>query len=972
MSAFGQTTGQSAQPASSAPSLFGGLNAQTPAQQASGGLFGNASQPQQQTTSQFGNAAGGQTQQAPATSLFGGAQTQQTSAPSLFSGANANTNNQPQTTAAQPAAQNAQQQQAQPSAQQASGAYFDSLLEQSRKRAHGDTTLEELPSLQLGLGDLRDRIKRFVPAAADRGALEGRAHYLLAGSGVDPSTTVRDLSFFDTRKPQNAQQAVPADTDVESYIANLRTQTTLSMIAEGISRSVRDFDTFLEENTSIEWEAQRKRIYQHFGIKSRVEDPATLSRSAAGASGGFCRSRRSRFGASQSTFANKSAMHKSVIGSVGPVASTMTRSPFSDSESKSSSYQIGAMTGTDRTSRMKEGQFIEKVQSLNSARIHKEAYPILHAFADVESQNRSEHADHTLGAYKALVEIVGEHPESKAMSDPDVTKERQFAKAWVEDAANSATAITLRKRILAGAGRYLEKECFKSMETLLAKNPREANLGGIPNVLAKVKAYVRLRAQRKDLAPDVTGLQTVGDDYIWAIVFYLLRTGHVKEAAEYVQSNTVLFRTIDRYFYQYISAYHSSPDKRLPADLQNRINNEYSQRFRIAPENSIDPFRMACYKVIGRCDLSDMNTPGLRFEMFDWVWLLVTLAREVNVVDEYAGAVFTLSNVQKHVKDLGEKHSENKDAKGPLFFLQILCGLFEEAINSISGSDYADALHFAIGLDYYGLLRVSDPETAEGGLLTLSATGRPQINFAMMAGYYTRAFRAANVVAAVDYVTLICLNGDLEGDAGRRQVQTCHEGLRELVLESREFTKLLGDMQLDGMRVKGAIEEKMPLLKLADTDDFMRTVIIQAASIANDNGRITDAVLLYHLAEEYDNVMAITNNALSDAVRTQIGEEGISFQSARPRPEQSQNGHQPSALSLTSVEDPVQLAQSIMHIYGKKQMYNSKISNINRATCNILMAMNNAKNCVATQNWTGALDVSVTPNKLCYSATNIL
>ena len=593
MALFGQaTSAQSGQPATSGVSLFAGFGQPKPAQPPTTGLFGNTSQPQQPATSLFGaisSATPAQPQQQ-TTSLFPNpTQTQQATAPHANQTSNQNG------------------QQAQPLTQQ-SGAYFDTLLEKSRKRAHGDTTLDELPSLQLGLGDLRERIKRFVPSTADRGTSDGRAHYLLAASGVDPTNAMRDLSYFDTqsRKAQSTQPAVQTDTDVESYIANLRTQTTLSMIAEGLSRSVRDFDTFLEENTSMEWETQRKRIYQHFGIKPRTDDPfakdgASLGRSTGSETGGFGRSRRSKAGlsigprGSQSGF-GRSAMHKSVIGSVGPVGSVQ-RSPFDDSESKSTVFQPAGIN-TGRTMRMKESKFVEKVQSLNVARLHKEAYPLLHSFSAVEAQNGGEHSDHILAAYNALTEIVGEKPISRGISEPNVPKERQFAKALIEEAPNSSSAIDLRKRILVGAGRYLEKECFKSMEAMLQKNPREANLGGVPNVLSKVKAYVRLRASRKDLAPDVTTLQTLNDDYIWAIVFYLLRTGHVREATEYVQENTVLFRTIDRYFFQYLSAYHSSKDKRLPPDLQNRINNEYSQRFRIAPENSIDPFRMACYKVI--------------------------------------------------------------------------------------------------------------------------------------------------------------------------------------------------------------------------------------------------------------------------------------------------------------------------------------------------------------------------------------
>lgn len=957
MSLFGQTASSANQPTpSQGTSFFSGLNAPKPAQPTSS-PFGNPPQPQQPTASLFGSTATGQSQPQAAQSLFGS---------TLNTGGQQNSNGTLNTQ--QPTDSGRQSQ----GLNQQTGAYFDTLLQKSRKRTHGDNSLEELPSLQLGLGDLRDRIKRLAPPSMTNGA-DGRAHYLLAASGVEPGSAVRDLSQFDSQSKRRdwAPQPTDADTDVDSYITKLQTQTTLSMIAEGLSRSARDFDRFLEENASMEWDSQRNRIYQHFGIKSRAEERATKNGDPTiNGSGGFGRSRRNKSTRSEEnrnldslsgSAYQRQSMQRSVIGTVGPVGS-LQQSLATDLEGKAPAYTTSSSMPSGRLLREKEIKFAEKINNLNESRLHKSAYPLLHEFGAVEAQNPGDHTEQILNAYKAVVEIVGEHPDLRSFSEPNVVKERQFASAWTDEAPNSVAAIDLRKRILRGTTRHLEKQCFQTMEGLLAKNPREANLGGIPNVLSKVKAYVRLRASRKDLAPDSTGLQTLDGEAVWAIIFYLLRTGHVQEAADYVHANKNAFRAIDRYFPHYISEYNGNPDRRLPPDMHNRINNEYGQRFRIAPENSVDPFRMSCYKVIGRCGLTEMTFAGLHQDLMDWAWLHFVVAREVNLAEEHAGDVFTLTNVQKSVKDLGDLLAakgpvEQKASSGVYFYLQIICGRFEYAIQSLYEMDYAAALHFAIGLGYYGLLNVSDPITSEGRLLTTSVTDRPQINFAQMIGWYTRDFRAANVTAAVDYLTLICLNGDLPGSIGSQQVLACHESLRGLVLESREFAKLLGDMRLDGQRITGAIEERMKLLHLVDTDDFMRTVIMQAASVADDSGRVTDAVLLYDLAGEYDNVITITNRALSEAVAVEIGEEKSTLTSFRPGPDQGIQG-QRGSLSLTSVEDPVKLAQTITAIYNGKPMYHEKITPINKETCRVLLRMNEAKSKVETQNWTGALDVS--------------
>lgn len=261
---------------------------------------------------------------------------------------------------------------------------------------------------------------------------------------------------------------------------------------------------------------------------------------------------------------------------------------------------------------------------------------------------------------------------------------------------------------------------YQNLESVIARNPREANLGGIPTTINKVRAYIRVRAARKDLAPDGSDLQILEDDHCWVLIFYLLRCGFVKEAAEYVTKKQSSFRAIDRNFITYITGYASSTDRRLSRSVQDRINAEYSQRSRIAPEHSIDPYRMACYKVIGRCELNKRNIDSVGQGVEDWIWLQFNLAREVNRVEEVAGEVFALEEVQQTIKEIGQRHfskgAEGAGGYGIYFFLQILGGMFEEAVAYLYPYSYVAAVHFAIALDFYGLLRVSDFSVSESEL----------------------------------------------------------------------------------------------------------------------------------------------------------------------------------------------------------------------------------------------------------------
>lgn len=880
---------------------------------------------------------------------------------------------------------------------QAGGALFDSLLAKAKKNGDGGDGVEYLPSIQLGLSDLQQRLRKLGPQgrAADRPPLDGRAHYLLAASGVDPGAAVKDLGDFAARAggrvPETRPLAPsPGELDVETYLSNLQAKTTLSMIADGLERSVRDFDSFLEENVNMEWEAQRRRIYDHFGIKPR-EDAAGPKRSSVSTGrddvGGFGRSKRSRNATGgaeapgratqrNSTF-GKSGMLRSVIGSPSRIGSHGAQ--FVDVEMVGhNGLGTGIPSINERFLDDKQRQFIEKIHSLNDSRLMNLSYPIMHEFADVTKRSGDVHAPKIYEAYNAMIEVIGEDPDADPNVPGSTTRQRQFAQSYIHAQSRSPEASELRKRIINGANRYLEKQAFQEAEATIAKSPQEANLGGRPDVISKIRAYIRVLAAKKNLVTENADLQQVQGEYVWAIVFYLLRTGHVNEAAMYVNENQNHFRSIDRTFSSYINSYATSEDRRLKRPMQERCNNEYTQRVRNAPEGSIDPYRMACYKIVGRCELSNRSLEGLRFGIDDWIWLQFNLAREGDRTTELANETYGLADLQANVQEIGNKHFAAKsgaagdDANGSFsmfFFLQILAGMYEAAVAYLYSFSRTDAVHFAIALEYYGLLRPADAMSVANELKSFNTKGVMQINFAPLVGLYTQDFRAADVAAAVDYIVLICLNmDDPNNEADRQQAALCHEGLRALVLETREFSKLIGDIRPDGQRIRGMIEERGKLVALDDEADFLRTISLEAARAAEDSGRTTDAVLLNHLAGDYDAVIVLVSRTLSESISMDGGLDGdnepLRLAPVKPRVEgveaQEQAG---TSLSLAAIDDPVELARTMLTMYERDIMFRRKIREPNRAACAVLLQMSEIKGLIQAQQWPDALDVSLPVSK---------
>lgn len=138
-----------------------------------------------------------------------------------------------------------------------------------------------------------------------------------------------------------------------------------------------------------------------------------------------------------------------------------------------------------------------------------------------------------------------------------------------------------------------------------------------------------------------------------------------------------------------------------------------------------------------------------------------------------------------------------------------------------------DAVHFAIALAYYGLLRIpskaktpdvelrtphfafhSYPKTALTPLplpviLIKDGAGDDiaHLNFARLLHRYTRAFVQSDVQEALQYLYLICLNADLPSPTSTEQITLCHDYIRELVMETRKYAELLGDVRNDGTKI---------------------------------------------------------------------------------------------------------------------------------------------------------------------------
>ncbi|TKA66247.1 hypothetical protein B0A55_09596 [Friedmanniomyces simplex] len=1001
----GNTTASATTQPAQGTGMFKSLGSAPPLGNGLGNLFGGSSsnatsQPAATGSSSFGNTLGANTQQPSqqtGSSLFGGggAAAPSQSTNSLFA-SNNNTNAQAQPNAnasvfgthVLPSQQSLQvpliERVYDPNMPTAQPSYFQALLDKGNKRMVDDNN--GLPQLQYGLQDIQRKVRNVGQGGPSAGLGRGgaaantRSQYVLAASGVNVGESLRDIgTLMDMTSTARAQQAAAPEipdysamSGVKDFLGEYHRNGFQDMIDTRLQQAQEDFNKMVDEQLHmqpVDWQRYRNRIDVHFGLRKPDENGEDAADGGAVEMGSFGRSRRSRMHGS-SAFGLPNAT-RSVIGTPGP--NGMRQSTFNDVAEKLPGEGLRPAP-EDRTQRVKQDKYSGKVKDLNVARIQESVYPVMTRFVEVEAEPSNEDTSMLVNAYKALIHITGEDASKENVSEPGVVKERQYAQSYMDDSHASRRQGTMRKGIIDGSRKFLESQFYAQLQVTVARSPREANIGGVPTSVAEVKGYVRVRAARKELGPDVEILQEINGDYCWAVIFYMLRAGLYERAAQYLNENAAAFKQIDRKFTSYLRAYISSDEHRLTPDMQTAISNEYSARQRLAPENSIDPYRMMCYKIIGRCDLAHRSLDAITNDMMDWMWLQFALAREYDKREELAHEAFGLDDLRLSIKEIGERYfgpgSEIANAPTTFFFMQVLAGMFEKAVADLYPHNYVSATHFAIALDFYGLLRVSG-DLNNDDLLSYTTRQQPQIAFGSLIGLYTRDFRTANATAAVDYLTLICLNADLTGDVGKAQKELCYQALIEVVLETREFAQLLGDVRSDGQRIKGAVEQRLKLIKLDNEREFLKHITLVAARTAEDQSRTTDAALLFHLAEDYDKVIQVVNDAVSVYLTTEIGEQPARLVPLKPRTQQQQHlqGVQPqddrlSSLSLTTIDDPVELAFSMRGLYMSNDVYVTKIRGDNLEITNRLLTLASGRKNLELNKFAEVIDDVTTSNLL--------
>ncbi|KAK9241385.1 Nup93/Nic96-domain-containing protein [Lipomyces kononenkoae] len=832
---------------------------------------------------------------------------------------------------------------------------LDQLLEHTKSLPRNVTGLG---TIQLGIGEISSQARLLRERAAPSSDGDTKAHYLLAGSGINAEDIAQDLETVTLPTAVETTVASATETDIAGYLRYKREENIIASIEESAKQTARKFDAFVSANIRLDWNYEKLLVCEHFGLVPRgtasklggeLGIATTGTRGAVQqlpASSAEATPGRTRVQLATATGGwKKSSLGRSVLG---PASGVLEFADVGGVDTVIQQQQMGLLLQN------RQQRYAAVIAALNNCRLERRSMPLIPEMAEVSKSFGTDTRTQQLSDSWTMLACV----------IPPDSAERKFAHDYSESAEDSPEGVNMKKLIIRGSRHYLEMQFFNLVESDIAKYPQEAQLGGIPSVENKILAYLKLRFLKNGVWMK-QNLQIVNNVPIWALIFYLFRSGHLQEALDYTLQNEGYFQKIERTFPIYLKAYVKSEDeRRLPGDLAERLQAEFNHHIRVYDPKTDDPYKYALYKLIGRCELNRKNVPEVLLVTEDWMWAQLMMIQDTasattDVFGVSPAERYTLLDLRNMLVQLGARHFNPRGSNPGVYFqVLLLSGQYERAIHYIYKYHSVDAVHFAIALAYYGLLRVSaEASSLDSDLLTVDAQGRPEIDYARLVGYYTRDFRRKDPQIAVDYLSLICLCGDLKvGDKGGQYLRLCHESLRELVLETRDFASLLGDVRADGTRVPGIIEQKMELIKISNEQEYLRTITEQAAEQADQDGRTADAVLLYHLSEEYDVVVVIINKtlgeslAIADLSSDEVG-AGVS-------------------MSLAAAEDPVQLARNMMSVYTNNGEILRKVTPKNREACAMLLHIVDARRAYEAGRWEECLQFVESVNVLPMELTN--
>ncbi|RHZ44795.1 hypothetical protein Glove_709g91 [Diversispora epigaea] len=707
------------------------------------------------------------------------------------------------------------------------------LAERSRNVANSIVN-GDLPPIERNLEQIEKQSRKLADKTVKPGETpERKAPYFLANIGIDGDKLAQDVKSINVLGAFEPRVVLP-DTDVEKYLDHKHQQTITSIIKDGYTQTIKDYNAHFDRCLHQDWERFKRRVFEELGQHKPMSSTSGIDQTP-------------NIGGSR--IINQPQF--------SPTPSISSQSYFTPGERRVSFRND---TGTQMNNR--HLVYFDVVVKLNDSRLAKIEYGIINEFSNAAKKISLDYGKKMMQCWQALAYLVGETNVIDGRFTRNPLKQRQFASVY--QSPNSTAYKDFCRSLINGAKSYLE-EYYRSWSKGYVNSFRDvAMLGGQPSAINMASAVLRAIHRPNGGIPTVN-LHMIDSVPMWGHIFILVRQGFYQESLEVARAYQSYFPRQDLQFVTYFSRFVANNNSLLPQDRQKLIA-EIKQWTPITFQDK-DPYKFIMYQIIAQLEelpqKPQIDNVLPAFE--DYMWMKLICIREITPTDETSSDTLSLDSLQKTIRSLGPSHF-NHGGKDPIQYFRalLLTAQFERAVQYLYQTDYSeDSVHFAIAHAYYGLLRVPDNGEAMALLVEVGEKKIPYLNFNTLIVQYARSLaKESSPSTAFHYLLLLYLYGNKQTEAGRYQIELCHENIRQLVYDTEAFAELVGDIR----KREGLIRKYMSLMFIENDNDYTDTIVNVLARQCVEDGKFKSARNLYELTENYEEIMALHVKMLAEYI----------------------------------------------------------------------------------------------------------
>ncbi|ORZ22161.1 Nup93/Nic96-domain-containing protein [Absidia repens] len=813
-------------------------------------------------------------------------------------------------------------------------------LYESSKLLTTPSSSQPLPFLKRDVSQIEKETDSMTKRIKPNQQLHAKAHYFLAQGGINSQELAQNLNAINKVSTTQREEYI-SNTNVEGYLAQMHELDIIDTIEE-LRQQTDDYVDTLEDNMFRD-----DMKHNQLRIKEAQEMESHRSNNNA--------------------------------------------DPYTHYMNMSTTIKAQSQMEEQMTS------YAKVVMEINDKRKGNKDYPVIKAFSEAMKVNKPDtsiatttttaaaaatnpmmanaidgvmagNKDHRVkDIWKLLDKLAGE-----SEADVNDSIKTRYMKTYLVSPYDSTEALCSRQHLIKCSKAWLEDQSIQFMDDSLLKYAHEVKPGGNPSFLMRLQSFIKLTYKKSNQWTD-SRLEIVDDLPVWTYIFMALRSGQDKLALEYIQQHPQMFQS-EPQFVEYLKEYISNPNQCLTKETRDKVMVIY-QRLEFS-ERNVDPYKLILIKILGRCELNKKNCPDVIKTTEDYLWLQLTLIRENLDEHEFWQEKYTLQDLQQLMIKYGATRFDPTGTTPWTYFKVLLSTLqFEHAINYLYKNEQTrlQAIHFAIALMYYGLLRIpKEPLRTSIDLLIMEDNNNTvTLNFTRMIYQYihhsipisnnvetdkrneygalstnpaatvTKKQKSPYIkqypINSLHYLLLMSLYSTRNGYVNNNMVTLARSYVRDLILSTDDYKYLLGIPRPDIGKQPGYMDSYSRLLEMENEQEYIRCLLHPLAENYVERGKYAEAIYNYELSGDYNLAVDILNHQLTLALRrhSQSMEDG----------------------ERMTVSEMIQFTQSTLANYEQHQHIVQMVSDIKKRTVRVLIEFVRGKQYYDQNDYDKALQV---------------